>query len=161
MDVNTWVPGSYEPTIDIELGTFWDDPRTWGQDAEWNTETVTVPVTFSLVCDIDGDGSLAEACGGSDCNDEDASIFPAATEDPNDSIDHNCDGDSGSTGGGTGTTGITGITGTTGTTGTTTGTDTGTVDTGTVDTGSTGATGTGTTGSGSTGSGTTATTGSR
>ncbi|MBI5497891.1 MAG: FG-GAP repeat protein [Deltaproteobacteria bacterium] len=41
--------------------------------------------------DRDGDGALAAACGGADCDDEDASAFPGATE-VCDGADNNCDG---------------------------------------------------------------------
>ena len=44
------------------------------------------------LCDVDGDGFDAEACGGSDCDDEDAAAFPDAPE-LGDGVDRDCDGD--------------------------------------------------------------------
>jgi Putative metal-binding motif len=42
--------------------------------------------------DEDGDGYIAAAAGGNDCNDNDAAINPGATDLPHDGIDQNCDG---------------------------------------------------------------------
>ena len=42
--------------------------------------------------DLDGDGFFAGADGGADCNDDDASINPAATDIAGDGVDQNCDG---------------------------------------------------------------------
>jgi hypothetical protein len=47
----------------------------------------------SCICpDIDGDGFLASFCGGQDCNDTQATVFPGAPEDCTDGLDNDCDG---------------------------------------------------------------------
>jgi hypothetical protein len=42
--------------------------------------------------DIDQDGYTDLACGGTDCNDQDAAISPNASEDCTDTVDNDCDG---------------------------------------------------------------------
>jgi hypothetical protein len=49
------------------------------------------PTTALAQCDNDGDGFLSPACGGNDCNDNNATIHPGAVEIVGDSIDSNCD----------------------------------------------------------------------
>ncbi len=44
-------------------------------------------------CDVDGDGFLSAACGGDDCDDDDAAVNPAAPELLGDGLDADCDGD--------------------------------------------------------------------
>ena len=46
------------------------------------------------VCDVDGDGYDNSGCGGSDCDDNDASVYPGAPEVLYDGVDSDCDGHS-------------------------------------------------------------------
>lgn len=87
-----WVSGEYSSVLILEIGSFWDDPSTWGEDAEWVAESVNVPASFTLDCDLDLDGYAAEACAGDDCDDADDTTWPGAPEAPGDDADHNCDG---------------------------------------------------------------------
>lgn len=54
------------------------------------------PGAFNAACgdcpDADTDGFTDQACGGVDCNDQDASIFPGADETCDDGIDQDCNG---------------------------------------------------------------------
>jgi len=59
----------------------------------WNIDDIQILGMDIVNCwDADGDGHFDPACGGDDCNDHDATMFPGATENCTDGIDNNCDG---------------------------------------------------------------------
>ena len=45
-----------------------------------------------LCCDLDGDGYFGAQCGGPDCDDDDPTLNPGATDIPDNGIDEDCDG---------------------------------------------------------------------
>jgi len=65
-----------------------DDPCEDGIDQDCDGQDP------SCVCDtdVDGDGYLAPACDGTDCDDANAGVHPGAEEICGDGIDQNCDG---------------------------------------------------------------------
>ncbi len=57
------------------------------------SDTLSIPVYVlgDARCDVDGDGQYDVACGGVDCDDTDADVFPGADERCN-NVDDNCNG---------------------------------------------------------------------
>jgi cysteine-rich repeat protein len=51
-----------------------------------------VPTDVPRDCDFDGDGIEDTACGGDDCDDADASVYPRAGDTYGDAVDGDCDG---------------------------------------------------------------------
>lgn len=97
-DASNWTTrNDFTSELILEIGSFWDDPTAWGESPEWDSVDVSVPITFELLCDLDGDGFDADACAGEDCDDEDPLVWPGAPEAPTDVIDYDCDGQTGGT----------------------------------------------------------------
>ena len=74
-------------------------PTSWGDhavsvliDDGKSGGHVEIPVAASVQVDADGDGFGSSDTGGDDCNDDDATINPGATETWYDDVDQNCDG---------------------------------------------------------------------
>ncbi len=76
-------------------------PSVWGNhDAELSItdsvsgDSVIVPITAWVEADVDGDGFASIESGGTDCDDNDATVNPDATETWYDGVDQDCDGGS-------------------------------------------------------------------
>jgi hypothetical protein len=75
---------------DVTISPAADEICSDGKD---NNCDGTIDETATCICpDGDSDGFDLALCGGTDCNDADASINPGVTETCNDAIDNNCDG---------------------------------------------------------------------
>jgi hypothetical protein len=80
-------------TLDIGVVGVASDTTGCERTVEGLSDTLSVPVYVlgDARCDVDGDGQYDVACGGVDCNDTDADVFPGADELCN-TIDDNCNG---------------------------------------------------------------------
>lgn len=94
-----WKTGDYTVQIPLEVSYFFV-PSTGIFSIEQPLQRIkdvtsgdaSIEVSFSLNCDLDGDGFDAIECGGMDCNDGNANIAPDAEEDCFTSFDDDCDG---------------------------------------------------------------------
>ena len=84
-DVLLWDSGSFEGSMGLEIGA------DAGDGTALEIEDQSVPITFSLACDLDGDGADADTTGGADCDDSLTNIGPDVIE-TCDGVDDDCDG---------------------------------------------------------------------
>ncbi|MDP2314147.1 MAG: Ig-like domain-containing protein [Pseudomonadota bacterium] len=89
-DSSVYVAGSWG-TLGVSSGTYVLSATATNAAGE----TATTSVSVTLDADADGDGYDATAWGGDDCDDDDATVSPGATElaiGTCDSVDNDCDG---------------------------------------------------------------------
>jgi hypothetical protein len=86
----------YQPTeYAAHEGSFsftWNSPPEEG-DTGYVDLLHEIPLYGTVLADVDGDGHDCEAAGGDDCDDEDDSTYPGATEQWYDGQDQDCQGD--------------------------------------------------------------------
>lgn len=92
-DRTRWATGEYTAELTFTIaGIGLVDATTLEVDRRTRTLVdEVVPITFSINCDLDGDGYDAPACSGRDCNDSLKAVSPDATE-VCDGADNNCAG---------------------------------------------------------------------
>lgn len=86
VDGGVWWSPEASGSVTLE-GRAWDDREQMGR-ARIEVEVEIDP------CDLDGDGVQGGEgdCGGLDCDDGDAEVFPGAPDDVGDEVDQSCDG---------------------------------------------------------------------
>ncbi|HMV70432.1 MAG TPA: putative metal-binding motif-containing protein [Myxococcota bacterium] len=84
-----WQNGAFQVVLELSVGMF--DPtvdsgagpatvRRIAHPEAWIEDRFEVTIAFTWNCDVDGDNALAEACGGEDCHDQNATIGPGFPE---------------------------------------------------------------------------------
>lgn len=84
-----WQNGAFQVVLELSIGMF--DPtvdsgsgpatvRRIAHPEAWIEEVYEVTIAFTWNCDVDVDNQLAEACGGDDCHDQNATIGPGFAE---------------------------------------------------------------------------------
>ncbi|MCB9663409.1 MAG: putative metal-binding motif-containing protein [Alphaproteobacteria bacterium] len=92
-EVRRWSSGTFQATMKFEVagsGAIDAETQKFDPDAEERVQ-VEVPISFSIVCDLDQDGYDSTRCsGGRDCDDAQPSTNPDAIE-YCDGVDSDCD----------------------------------------------------------------------
>jgi hypothetical protein len=75
----------------------YDGNETWTctvtpNDGDEDGDSAEASITTEELCDADGDGYDSEDCGGLDCDDDDATVYPYAGDTYGDGVDGDCDG---------------------------------------------------------------------
>lgn len=93
-----WDSGAFVVQFPIEVRYYFSgqtedepEPVSATTPPEPQAAVRTVTIAFSIDCDLDRDGREALACGGDDCDDEDADVAPGKDE-VCDLVDQDCDG---------------------------------------------------------------------
>ncbi len=84
LDESTWGDGVLEVRV---------DPLSTVRECDEGDNVGSVGAWDPLDRDRDHDGYRSASCGGKDCNDGDASIYPGAADAAGDGVDQNCDGE--------------------------------------------------------------------